>query len=187
MLAQPGQMRAGAMRLPAGCLRQVDKGRARLTRQQLHNELGLARLLGCGVGTVGACGACRIIGHCIGLSWFKPEGPALPLTQGRKIGRTCSAAQGNPPAATAHMLDLSPKSSRITWVGHIDIELLIYCAQKLVVDFKAQARLGGPMDTDTRDLIIRLCTEAATRMEDASVAALRIQSASEQDVQEVLN
>ena len=56
-----------------------------------------------------------------------------------------------------------------------------------MVDFKAQARLGCLMDNDTRDLIIQLCTEAATRMEDASVTALTIQSASEHEVREVLN
>lgn len=43
---------------------------------------------------------------------------------------------------------------------------------KLVMDLAATMPLRGHMDEDRRDLVIRLCTEAGTLMEDMSIIAL---------------
>lgn len=59
--------------------------------------------------------------------------------------------------------------------------------QKLAVDLPSSSRLGRRMDKDTHDLIIRLCTEAGMRMEDASVIALTIATQGNQDRQVTLD
>lgn len=62
------------------------------------------------------------------------------------------------------------------------------CAgQKLAVDFREQSRLRGDMDTTTRAIIVRLCTEAGVRMEDASVLALTISGLSDDELEAALD
>lgn len=55
------------------------------------------------------------------------------------------------------------------------------------MDYGLRLSLGGPMDDLHRDLIVRLCTEAGIRMENASLMALTIRSKSPQATQEILD
>jgi len=59
--------------------------------------------------------------------------------------------------------------------------------EKLAVDFWRRSRLGQRMDRVTREIIVRLCTEAGVRMEDASAIALTISQLSNTGLETALD